>query len=623
MKLNNRAVYLIALLLLAARVLIAWQLPLLGDEAFYWQESQHLALSYSDLPPLTAWLIAMGTGVAGHTPLGVRWPFLILGTLPFLQLWQWALRRGMQPAQARQVACFALFLPLLAVNGVLALPDVPLTVLMLQAFITLDRAADSGRWRDWWVFGLVLGLALLAHWRAAVLFVAGLVWMMGSVRGRQRRSSPKLWSALALAALLFVPVLMFNANHDWTALRFQLLERNPWRFQLSGFWIVPEQILMLTPALAAVLLAAFVMSWQRRNQAAWDLLFPASSILLLYVFLGLFADNQRTRIHWPLPAYLPCLLLVPAVLQRWAQGLMLRRVCARWALSLSVLGALCALSLLGAAASSNTTTQSLVGQVIGDSFRGWNKLTKVLATQRRLHDLPDRIIADNFLLGSQLDFALQGQIGVHVLDHPRNRKHGRQTQLSIWSRDEKSLLQGEWTTAWLFVELPSRAIAEQMAAMRALCAKFGSVRWTDEVIEPDSNLRFLLAQVHSLSASDRGECQIPVLGRMDYPGPEQAVAKNSPMEISGWALANRVGVDRVSVWFDGRQLGVAALGDPAQHAQRAWPDSRDPDQPLNGFRFTIPASLMTPGPHHLHVEVHSRDPQALSRSFSHLRVWAR
>lgn len=620
---NNRAVYLIALLLFAVRSLLAWYLPLLGDEAFYWQESQHLALSYSDLPPLTAWLIAIGTGVAGNTPIGVRWPFLILGTLPFLQLWFWALRRGMDSAQARQVAWFALFLPLLAVNGVLALPDVPLTVLMLQAFITLDRAADSMRWRDWLGLGLVLGLALLAHWRAGMLFAAGLVWMSCSGRGRHARRSVKLWSALGLAALLFAPVLLFNADHDWTALRFQLLERNPWQFQLSGFWIIPEQILVLTPALAGVLAAVFVMAWRGRDQNAWDLLLPATSIALLYVLLGLFADNQRTRMHWPLPAYLPCLLMVPAVLHRWAQASALRRICARLALPLSVLGALCALSLLAAAASTSTRAQSMAAHVIGDSFRGWDGLAEVLAIQRRQQALPNRIIADNFLLGSQLDFALQGQIGVHVLEHPRNRKHGRQTQLSIWSRDQHALIQGDWATAWLFVEVSSRPIADQMTALRALCSQFSSVHWIDEVIEPDSNLRILVAHVGSLSAPDQGDCEIPVLARMDYPGPEQIVAANSPMEISGWALADRVGVDRVSVWFDGQQLGVATLGQPAEHAQRAWPDSRDPNQPLNGFRFTIPASLMAPGPHQLHVQVRSQDPQALSRSFSHLRVWAR
>ena len=37
-----------------AKLLLAVWLPPFGDEAFYWQEGQHLAWAYSDLPGCTA-----------------------------------------------------------------------------------------------------------------------------------------------------------------------------------------------------------------------------------------------------------------------------------------------------------------------------------------------------------------------------------------------------------------------------------------------------------------------------------------------------------------------------------------------------------------------------------------
>ena len=37
-------------LLLLAKIVLAARLPLFVDEAFYWQEGQHLAWAYSDLP---------------------------------------------------------------------------------------------------------------------------------------------------------------------------------------------------------------------------------------------------------------------------------------------------------------------------------------------------------------------------------------------------------------------------------------------------------------------------------------------------------------------------------------------------------------------------------------------
>jgi hypothetical protein len=55
------------------------------DEAFYWQEGQHMAWAYSDLPGLTAWMTRLGVAVAGHHVWAVRLPFLVLGAcLPWL-----------------------------------------------------------------------------------------------------------------------------------------------------------------------------------------------------------------------------------------------------------------------------------------------------------------------------------------------------------------------------------------------------------------------------------------------------------------------------------------------------------------------------------------------------------
>ena len=65
----------------ALKLLIASQLPLFVDEAFYWQEGQHLAPAYSDLPGLTAWLIRLGVELGGQHVLAVRLPFLAIAAL--------------------------------------------------------------------------------------------------------------------------------------------------------------------------------------------------------------------------------------------------------------------------------------------------------------------------------------------------------------------------------------------------------------------------------------------------------------------------------------------------------------------------------------------------------------
>ena len=52
-------------LVLLAKALLAAKLPLFVDEAFYWQEGQHPAWAYSDLPGPTAWFTFASTGPRG------------------------------------------------------------------------------------------------------------------------------------------------------------------------------------------------------------------------------------------------------------------------------------------------------------------------------------------------------------------------------------------------------------------------------------------------------------------------------------------------------------------------------------------------------------------------------
>ena len=77
----RRAFWFLWSSLLLLKLGVAAQLPLFGDEAWYWLESRHPAWAYSDLPAMTAWVIRLGTWVAGDTWFGVRWPFVLLGML--------------------------------------------------------------------------------------------------------------------------------------------------------------------------------------------------------------------------------------------------------------------------------------------------------------------------------------------------------------------------------------------------------------------------------------------------------------------------------------------------------------------------------------------------------------
>src|ERR1700726_4618840 len=73
---RNTAVTIQALV--ALRLVSATWTPLTFDEAYYWMWSKHLAFGYYDHPPMVAYVIRLGTMVAGDTELGVRLVSILL-----------------------------------------------------------------------------------------------------------------------------------------------------------------------------------------------------------------------------------------------------------------------------------------------------------------------------------------------------------------------------------------------------------------------------------------------------------------------------------------------------------------------------------------------------------------
>ena len=218
---------IVAIALIAAmtamRVIYASLIDLRTDEAYYWTWSKEHVLCFLDHPPMIAWFIRLGTAIFGDTNFGVRFAG-ILAMLATQLLLADIVRRVTHDWRAIVLAILmpeaALYYGLLMAKVSPDIALIPFAVAMIWALVRLVESNDP-RW--WLAAGVFAGLALLSKFTAVMLLPAVAAFVLvPDWRWRWLRS-PYPWLAALIALMLFLPVLIWNAEHDWASFRFQLV----------------------------------------------------------------------------------------------------------------------------------------------------------------------------------------------------------------------------------------------------------------------------------------------------------------------------------------------------------------------------------------------------------------
>jgi 4-amino-4-deoxy-L-arabinose transferase-like glycosyltransferase len=311
----------VALLLVAATTLLhliyAGFVGLSPQEAYYWTWSRRLALSYYDHPPLASWTIRLTTSLLGETERGIRAAAAIHGALfsGFLFL---AGRRLFGDRAALLALVFALLAPITGLGQVVVTPDVPLLSGWVAALYFTVRALDEedGRWLL--AAGVAAGFAALGKYTAFILLPQILLALLLDPRGRRMLAKPWPWLGVALAVVVFSPVLLWNAEHGWVSLLFQSSGRTStfgFRPVLVGRF-VGLQTAMVSPLLWLSCLAAATVAALRWREPSWRVA-ALFSVPLIAVMI-LVSPFHWVKGNWGAPAY-PAALLAGAALalERW------------------------------------------------------------------------------------------------------------------------------------------------------------------------------------------------------------------------------------------------------------------------------------------------------------------
>ncbi|MCP5405850.1 MAG: glycosyltransferase family 39 protein [Pseudomonadaceae bacterium] len=313
-----------AALLLARIIYVQWLMPYgLGpDEAQYWHWTSHMDWSYLTKPPLTTAAIAVGTGFFGETMLGVK-IFALLGQ-SIVPLVGFAMAGMVAGVGAAWLAFWLLAtVPLVAVGGLLMSPDALLLPLWMFALfiLFLSTQQDKLKWCCWSMIGVLIGLAGLAKYTAALFYPLLLVFML--VERRDWLKQPQPYVAGLISLVLQAPVLWWNWQHDWAGLHHLLWQADGGGDGRHGgvgtlLEFLGGQLLVVGPLTFVLLLAVW-----GRSVAVYKRLEPQMRLLLwftlpVFAVFALQTLNAKVQPNWPLLATVPALVLLAVLVAgRW------------------------------------------------------------------------------------------------------------------------------------------------------------------------------------------------------------------------------------------------------------------------------------------------------------------
>ena len=400
------------------RLLLASALGLGIDESYMVAAGRKLQLSYFDHPPI-AWWMAWGAAhlTGSASAVVVRLPFIALFAVTTFLMYR--LTSALFSPKAGFWAAVALNLaPLFGISsGSWVLPDGPLLAALLGAAVCLVAALRSeGRaaWGWWLGTGVCAGLALCSKYSAVLTIIGAAAFLLTEPISRRWLARPHPYAAGLVALVIFLPVLIWNAENDWISFLFQAGRADGGFHPFGPIATLAGAAAFLLPWIWAPLVVCGFLALQRgpSDRERWLLFCLAAPPLIVFAAASLRAN---VLFHWTAPGYLMLLpLLGDAVARHWRKSRAMR-VCVAATAGFVVLGSSLFASEVRFDWLAAAVGEFRLGKDPSLDLVDWTSLRDDLA-ERGLLDRPNLAIAAlRWSDAGKIDYALGGRLPVICL----------------------------------------------------------------------------------------------------------------------------------------------------------------------------------------------------------------
>jgi hypothetical protein len=294
-------------------------------------------------------------------------------------------------------------MPLLAVGSVVMTPDTPSVLFWGLSSWALAELYASRNATWWLAVGAFAGLGLLSKYTNLFLGAGIALWLSGLPENRHWLRSWQLWAGGALAAILVLPVIVWNLEHDWAsfAKQFGRVGRGESLTLRYLVEFVGSYVGLASPVIAAFSLwglGLVVRSATAKRDPSHALV--AAGILPLLIYFLVHALRQRVQANWAAPLY-PALAICAALALAQLSGASGRR------LSLAAVALGLAMSVLLYVHIVHPMVRLSDLRDSTAQMRGWPELAANLE-RLRVANGTQWIATSSYATTGQLAFALRG-----------------------------------------------------------------------------------------------------------------------------------------------------------------------------------------------------------------------
>lgn len=293
------------------RLLYAGLPEILEEEAYYWNYSKHMDIGFLDHPPMVAALIWMGTAIFGDCEFGVRIGALVAWIVAAVFVYRLTLESFNRSIAFRSILLYSL-LPIFFGTGFVMTPDAPLVACWAALLYYLHLALVRGKGLAWLGVGLSLGIGMLSKYTIILLGPAALIFMLIDRRARLWFFRPHAYLSVILVIILFLPVIVWNINHDWASFLFQSQDRLKADTVFSSHKLFGGILLLITPAGVLAFVSLLLKGKRHYNlvgsggssEDRSSYLFTLCMLLVPLSIFFFFSLTKEVKLNWTGPLWL-------------------------------------------------------------------------------------------------------------------------------------------------------------------------------------------------------------------------------------------------------------------------------------------------------------------------------